>query len=69
LGTPVSDDLIRLWMDEQDLRLRKIRKTLPGGASPDRDAQFVKIADLIAQYEKAGNPYFSTKKGQALIEP
>lgn len=26
MQTPVSDDLIRQWMDEQNLRLRKIRK-------------------------------------------
>lgn len=26
LETPASDDLIRQWMDEQKLRLRKIRK-------------------------------------------
>jgi hypothetical protein len=58
LQTPVSDDLIRRWMEEQDLRLRKIRKVLAGGASPDRDAQFVNIAQLIEQYESAGDPYF-----------
>jgi hypothetical protein len=59
MQTPVSDDLIRQWMDEQRLRLRKIRKVLPGGQSPDRDAQFNSIATLIQQYESAGNPYFS----------
>jgi len=59
MKTPASDDLIRQWMDEQNLRLRKIRKVLPGGASPDRDAQFLRIAELIDQYESAGNPYFS----------
>lgn len=59
LETPASDDLIRQWMDEQKLRLRKIRKVLPGGISPDRDAQFRKIAELIDKYEYAGNPYFS----------
>ena len=42
-----------------DPRSRKIRKMLPGGASPDRDAQFSKIGDLIEQYESAGDPYFS----------
>lgn len=59
LQTPASDDLIRRWMDEQGLRLRKIRKVLAGGESPDRDAQFQNIAALIQQYESAGNPYFS----------
>ena len=59
MQTPVSDDLIRQWMDEQNLRLRKIRKVLAGGESPDRDTQFNHIAALIQQYESAGHPYFS----------
>lgn len=59
LGTPANDDTIRRWMDEQNLRLRKIRKVKAGGASADRDAQFQNIAQLIEQYEQAGNPYFS----------
>lgn len=59
MQTPVSDDLIRQWMDAQGLRLRKIRKVLAGGQSPDRDAQFHNIAALIQQYESVGNPYFS----------
>jgi len=45
-------------MEKQDLRLRKIRKVIPGGQSPDRDAQFQNIAQLIQQYESAGAPYF-----------
>ena len=40
-------------------RLRKIAKDLAGGHSPDRDTQFERITRLIAQYETAGNPYFS----------
>ena len=59
MGTPVGDDAIRRWMDEQGLRLRKIRKVKAGGESPDRDAQFQNIAELIEQYEQAGNPCFS----------
>jgi len=59
LGTPACDDTIRQWLDEHDLRLRKIRKVKAGGESPDRDAQFQNIAQLIEQYEQAGNPYFS----------
>ena len=59
MGTPSSDDTIRQWMDEQNLRLRKIKKVKAGGQSPDRDAQFQNIAHLIADYEQAGNPYFS----------
>ena len=59
LGTPVCAEVIRHWMADQDLRLRKIAKDLAGGHSPDRDTQFRRIADLIAEYETVGNPYFS----------
>lgn len=59
LGTPAGDDAIRQWMDEHELRLRKIHKVKAGGQSPDRDAQFQNIARLIAEYRQAGNPYFS----------
>ena len=59
MGTPVCADVIRHWMADQDLRLRKISKDLAGGHSPDRDTQFGRIADLIAAYEAAGNPSFS----------
>lgn len=59
MKTPASDDIIRQWMDQQGLRLRKIRKVLPGGRPAGRDAQFQKIAQLIEQYESVGNPYFS----------
>lgn len=58
LGTPVSDETIRQWMDDQRLGLRKIQKVLPGGSSPDRDTQFLRIAELIDEYETTGNPYF-----------
>jgi hypothetical protein len=58
LGTPVSDETIRQWMDDQGLGLRKIRKVLPGGCSPDRETQFVTIARLLDEYETAGNPSF-----------
>jgi len=59
MKTPASDDIIRKWMDDQQLRLRKIRKVLPGGESADRDVQFQNISQLIDQYESVGNPYFS----------
>jgi len=38
LGTPVSPPVIRNWLDEQGLKLRKIVKTLAGGQSPRREA-------------------------------
>jgi hypothetical protein len=57
-GTPVCAEVIRHWMEEQDLRVRKIAKDLAGGHSPDRDTPFKRIADLIAAYQEAGNPFF-----------
>lgn len=59
MGTPACDDTIRQWLDAQNLRLRKIHKVKAGGESPDRDAQFQNISQLIEQYEQAGNPCFS----------
>lgn len=59
MGTPAGDDAIRQWMDEHNLRLRKIHKVKAGGQSPDRDAQFQIIAGLIEEYQQVGNPYFS----------
>jgi hypothetical protein len=59
MGTPAGDDAIRQWMDEHDLRLRKIHKVKAGGQSPDRDAQFQIIAHLMEDCQQAGNPCFS----------
>jgi len=59
MGMPVCADVIQQWMDDQNLRLRKISKVIAGGQSPDRDTQFRRIAELIAEYEATGNPYFS----------
>lgn len=59
LGTPVGRDAISTWLDDADIRRRQIRKDLAGGQHPDRDAQFLRIAELIDQYESAGNPWFS----------
>jgi Rhodopirellula transposase DDE domain len=58
MGTPVCADVLRHWMEEQDLRMRKIAKDLAGGHAPDRDTQCERITRLIAQYEAAGNPSF-----------
>ena len=59
MGTPACDQTIRDWLDDCDIRLRKIRKDIPGGTHPDRDAQFTNIAKLIEQYQADGNPWFS----------
>jgi hypothetical protein len=59
LGTPLGRDAIATWLDDAGIRRRQIRKDLPGGEHPDRDAQFRRIAELIEQYESAGNPWFS----------
>jgi hypothetical protein len=59
MGTPVSPPVVRDWLDDQGLALHKIVKDLAGGQSPDRDAQFVRLAELRAEYAEAGNPVFS----------
>jgi hypothetical protein len=59
LGTSVSPPVVQDWMEEQGLARHKIEKVLEGGQSPDRDAQFLRIADLKAEYLAAGNPVFS----------
>ncbi len=59
MGTPLCDDTVRQWMDDQNLRLRKISKTLSCGNSVDRDAQFQNISQLIEKYKSTENPYFS----------
>ena len=59
LGTPVSPPVVRDWLEENGLGLRKIEKRLEGGDHPDRDAQFQRIALLKAEYQDAENPIFS----------
>ena len=58
-GTPVSPQVVRDWLKEEGLALHKIEKVLPGGQSPDRNAQFERIAELKGQYFGAGLPVFS----------
>jgi hypothetical protein len=59
MDTPVGPEAIRVWLEEEGIRHRQIRKDLAGGHHPQRDAQFNRIADLIDEYESAGNPWFS----------
>jgi len=58
-GTPISPPVVRDWLKDTGLALRKIHKVLAGGVSPDRDAQFQRIAALKSEYWDAGNPVFS----------
>lgn len=59
MGTPVSPPVVQDWLDDHGLRRRQIAKVLEGGQHPDRDAQFLRIAELKAEYLQAGNPVFS----------
>ncbi len=59
LGTPVSPPVVRDWLQKQGLRLHQIAKDLAGGETPDRDAQFQRIAALKTEHLDAGNPVFS----------
>lgn len=59
MGTPISAEPVRNWLQEMRLRRRKIVKVLAGGHPSDRDAQFRRIAELKAEYADAGNPVFS----------
>jgi hypothetical protein len=59
MGTPTGRDSIATWLDDAGIRHRQIAKVLAGGQHEDRDAQFVRIGELIEQYETDGNPWFS----------
>jgi len=59
MGTPVSPPVVQEWLEDQGLARHKIEKVLEGGQSPDRDAQFRRIAELKAEYVAAGNPVLS----------
>jgi hypothetical protein len=59
MGTPVSPPVVADWLEDQGLRWRKIAKVLAGGEHPDRDAQFLRIAELKAEYGESRNPIFS----------
>jgi hypothetical protein len=58
-GTPVSDKTVTRWLKKIGLGLRKMSKDIAGGSSPNREAQFDRIGELIDEYTNAGNPYFS----------
>lgn len=60
--------IIRRILDSLNYRRRKIAKVLPGKESPDRDRQFIRIAELKEEFLAAGNPVISmdTKKKEFL---
>ncbi|HVB88483.1 MAG TPA: ISAzo13 family transposase [Candidatus Dormibacteraeota bacterium] len=58
-GTPVATDTVRTILDDFGFVQRKAQKYLAMGASPDRDAQFNRIATHKAEYEASGNPILS----------
>lgn len=59
MGTPVSPPVVKQWLAEHGLGLHKIAKVLSGGASPDREAQFDRIKELMIEYFEAELPVFS----------
>lgn len=59
MGTPVSPSVVRDWLADQGLALHKMDKSLAGGQSPNRDAQFCRIAGLKTEFLDAGQPVFS----------
>ena len=59
MGSPASEPTICNWLDDENIRLRKIRKDLAGEDHSDRNAQFENIAELMERHETAGNPWFS----------
>jgi hypothetical protein len=64
----VSPPIVRRILDHLGYRLRKIAKVLPGKESPDRDRQFLRIAELKQEFLAAGRPVLSmdTKKKEFL---
>jgi hypothetical protein len=51
--------VVQDWMEEQGLARHQITKDLAGGHSPDRNPQFLRIAELRTAYAAAENPVFS----------
>jgi len=66
--TTIAPRIVRRILGALDFGLRKIAKVLPGKESPDRDRQFLRIAELKDAFLAAGNPVISmdTKKKEFL---
>lgn len=68
LGTTLAPRIVRRILGTLNFGLRKIAKVIPGKESPDRDRQFLRIAELKEEFLAAGNPVISmdTKKKEFL---
>ena len=66
--TIIAPRIVRRILGGLNFGLRKIAKVLPGKESPDRDRQFLRIAELKDAFLAAGNPVISmdTKKKEFL---
>ena len=66
--TIIAPRIVRRILGGLNFGLRKIVKVLPGKESPDRDRQFLRIAELKDAFLAAGNPVISmdTKKKEFL---
>jgi transposase len=64
----IAPRIVRRILGTLGFGLRKIAKVLPGKESPDRDRQFLRIAELKDGFLAAGNPVLSidTKKKEFL---
>jgi len=64
----ITPPIVRRVLGVLDYRLRKISKVLPGKESPDRDQQFLRIAELKEEFLASGQPVISmdTKKKEFL---
>lgn len=70
LGHPVcvGPRIVRRILDTLGFARRQMAKVVPGGDSPQRDAQFRHVSHLIQEFLAAGNPVLSidTKKKECL---
>lgn len=68
LGHKVSQRSICDLLSQLGYSLQSVRKTREGARHPDRDAQFLYIAKLAAQYQSAADPVISvdTKKKELI---
>ena len=67
-GTPVSAYIVEQLFDLTGYGRRQAQKSSPMGEHPDRNAQFLKIAELKQEYFDSPNPLLSidTKKKELL---